>query len=493
MKKSIFTLLAVTLLFGFTSISYCENVVSLKQNLNSVSPQIKVDIDLSGGKGVAGYNGFLIFDATVLKYISASKGDYLINGGIFSGIFMRPLLHEDGSYTLALDVGNATQTGTTVTFGEQQLSLSEFFFEIPSEALEDFSSEIPEVPAAFLHPGAKLWGISILGSAPLNAEGFSIATDGDGTLVTLTFEVINTAHPAFIVLPDVILFGSNDETLPTAYGKKVITSSSQEDKTHPTDVNGDGVVNILDLTRIASVFGQPVTDANRSADVNGDGEINILDLVQVANDFGKSTTTQSEVIIPEEETQHVVVGIALPLTGHLAEVGEIMKTGFELAFNQISNAFGTHISFKYIIADDKGTAEGAVEAFEELIYKQGVSVILGPGSSSSARAAFPVAQENQVVALSATAGARGLSEIGDYVFRLPSKGDVWIANGVRATQAKLGYTRVAQLYDRVDLFSTDRANTFAQTFKAKGVEVATTQTYQTGDTDFPNNLIISKR
>ena len=48
----------------------------------------------------------------------------------------------------------------------------------------------------------------------------------------------------------------------------------------PADVNGDGVVNILDLTFIASRFGKD------SPDVNGDGVVNILDLVLVANRIG---------------------------------------------------------------------------------------------------------------------------------------------------------------------------------------------------------------
>ncbi len=50
---------------------------------------------------------------------------------------------------------------------------------------------------------------------------------------------------------------------------------------NPADVNGDGVVNILDLTLVAQGFG---TD-KPEADVNGDGFVNILDLVFVANQF----------------------------------------------------------------------------------------------------------------------------------------------------------------------------------------------------------------
>ena len=50
---------------------------------------------------------------------------------------------------------------------------------------------------------------------------------------------------------------------------------------NPADVNGDGVVNILDLTIIAQGFG---TD-DLTVDVNGDGFVNILDLVFVADQF----------------------------------------------------------------------------------------------------------------------------------------------------------------------------------------------------------------
>ena len=53
----------------------------------------------------------------------------------------------------------------------------------------------------------------------------------------------------------------------------------------PYDVNEDGVVNILDLVRTASQFGE--TGTGLPGDVNGDGMINILDLVAVANRFSE--------------------------------------------------------------------------------------------------------------------------------------------------------------------------------------------------------------
>ncbi len=51
----------------------------------------------------------------------------------------------------------------------------------------------------------------------------------------------------------------------------------------PYDVNADGVINILDLTFVASHFGE----TNSEADVNIDGTVNILDLTLVAQNFGE--------------------------------------------------------------------------------------------------------------------------------------------------------------------------------------------------------------
>ena len=56
------------------------------------------------------------------------------------------------------------------------------------------------------------------------------------------------------------------------------------------DVSGDGVVNILDLVRVASSFGQA---GENDADVNGDGVVNILDLVFVAGEFGNTAAAPS--------------------------------------------------------------------------------------------------------------------------------------------------------------------------------------------------------
>ena len=59
----------------------------------------------------------------------------------------------------------------------------------------------------------------------------------------------------------------------------------------PQDVNGDDVVNILDLVLVASVLGDEGRDLD--ADVNRDGVVNILDLVLVAGALGNAAAAPS--------------------------------------------------------------------------------------------------------------------------------------------------------------------------------------------------------
>ena len=62
-----------------------------------------------------------------------------------------------------------------------------------------------------------------------------------------------------------------------------LAPTPSEPKIIVKDVNSDGIVNIVDLTLVASNFGKTGQNA---ADVNGDGVVNIVDLTLVAGGFG---------------------------------------------------------------------------------------------------------------------------------------------------------------------------------------------------------------
>ena len=54
----------------------------------------------------------------------------------------------------------------------------------------------------------------------------------------------------------------------------------------PADVNGDGVVNVLDLIDVLLCFGQPAIPGCEAEDINGDGTVNVLDLIELLLAFG---------------------------------------------------------------------------------------------------------------------------------------------------------------------------------------------------------------
>ena len=54
----------------------------------------------------------------------------------------------------------------------------------------------------------------------------------------------------------------------------------------PEDVNGDGVINVLDLIDVLLCFGLPAVPGCEDEDVNRDGVVNVLDLIDVLLAFG---------------------------------------------------------------------------------------------------------------------------------------------------------------------------------------------------------------
>ncbi|MDE0466797.1 MAG: ABC transporter substrate-binding protein [Candidatus Poribacteria bacterium] len=188
-------------------------------------------------------------------------------------------------------------------------------------------------------------------------------------------------------------------------------------------------------------------------------------------------------------SEEISVGVVLPLTGRLADsFGIPISQGFELALSEINLVHPNGTKLNFIIEDGQSTIDGAVEAFNKLIHQDGVSVILGPATSSQTEMAFPIAQENQIVAISPTSSARGLSALSDFVFRVALTTDILIPSGIEVTHTKLGYQRAATMYDETDLFSTDGDASVQEVLAAKGVEVITTETFQGGDTDFSEQL-----
>ena len=184
----------------------------------------------------------------------------------------------------------------------------------------------------------------------------------------------------------------------------------------------------------------------------------------------------------------ISIGLLYPMTGRLEVTGAQMKLGFDLALKEINGAQRGGASIKFVTADDKSTVEEAVEGYNRLIHEADVTAIIGPTTSSQCEAAFPIAQENQIVAVSPTSAATGLSAIGDFIFRVTLTSDAHIPNSVIVTQKKLGYMQVALIYDELHAIAVSGANAFRQALTENNVKIAETESFQTGETDFSTHL-----
>ena len=147
-------------------------------------------------------------------------------------------------------------------------------------------------------------------------------SDGNGTLATLTFEVI-TRKASKLVLSDVILSDKEGNTFtPELQNGEVV---------EPTrivgDVNGDGVVNIADLVLVANSIGET---GDTPADVNGDGVVNIADLVLVAGKIGTGGSAPSvlsealQLFTADDIQNWITQARDLPLTDEISQKGILL-------------------------------------------------------------------------------------------------------------------------------------------------------------------------
>ena len=190
--------------------------------------------------------------------------------------------------------------------------------------------------------------------------------------------------------------------------------------------------------------------------------------------------------MPEMMNAEIPIGIAVALTGPFAEpYGLPMKRGLELAREEINMLGGPNLTF--VSVDAQSTVEGGIAAVQQLVG-QGVPAIVGLGISTHLEQAFPIAQENGVVAFSPISSATGLSALGDFIFRTGLTVGILNLNGTLVTHRKLDYEKVALIYDAADTYSTSSNDEIKKVLDASGVKILSEETFQTGDTDFTDQL-----
>ena len=179
----------------------------------AVGERLTLNLKITAGEAVAGYQFTVRFDPTALRYVESGNGEYLPTGAFF----VQPVVNRD--------------------------------------------------------------------RVELAATALAGVSNGDGTLATLTFEVL-TVKPSTLTLSAPLFADDQGNTsLPRVEGGEITEPPELKG-----DVNADGVVNIQDLVLVASSFGKT---GQNSADINADGVVNIADLVLVAGALGATAAAPS--------------------------------------------------------------------------------------------------------------------------------------------------------------------------------------------------------
>ncbi len=112
-RKVFLSLLAVVMCLGFTAMSYGQVVVSVDPatvESPAAGEQLMVNINIAGGENVGGFQVTVNFDPTALSYVSMADGGYLAEGA-----GPPTLVTEDPNSAGSLEVTGLSLVGLTLT------------------------------------------------------------------------------------------------------------------------------------------------------------------------------------------------------------------------------------------------------------------------------------------------------------------------------------------------------------------------------------------
>jgi branched-chain amino acid transport system substrate-binding protein len=204
-----------------------------------------------------------------------------------------------------------------------------------------------------------------------------------------------------------------------------------------------------------------------------------------------TTETSPDVTVTEGSTLsgEIPVGFVFSLTGPAAIYGTSQQNAVQLAVEEInkSGMLGD-ATIRATIEDDESKPETGTTVFEKLINEDQAVAIIGPTLSNVALSTDPIAQEAGVPVIAVSNTAAGITEMGDYIFRVSLLESAVIPTTIEVTKEQLGYERVAIMYANDDAFSKSGYDAFKQALQSNRVEILAEETFSTNDTDFSAQL-----
>ena len=259
-QKNLFLSIFVALIWlGLTAMSYGAAVVSVTPEQipsPAVGEQLYLNIQITGGKDVAGYSLIIGFDPTAFRYIESTNGDYL-STGTFAASLINSANGVSLAATSAIGVTSA-EIGTLTT--------------VKFEVLAVKSSAI------------NLMNVTLFDSTAMSLPVMVV----NGMVVEIVF-LADVNEDREVNILDLTLVAKNFGITPIANPR--------------TDVNRDGNVNILDLVLVAQNFGKVIPRVDPTPTVPPDYDFDVVADAEVAAESvpatGITPPTAPKIVAPD--------------------------------------------------------------------------------------------------------------------------------------------------------------------------------------------------
>jgi len=180
----------------------------------------------------------------------------------------------------------------------------------------------------------------------------------------------------------------------------------------------------------------------------------------------------------------IKMGALLSLSGDIAEYGQRVKKGIDLAVKEINTQGGINgKKIKIIYEDTKGYPKDGVNGAQKLVADKNLHIIIGTISSSVTLAVEPITTAKKIILFSPAASSPKLSGISKYFFRNWTSDDLEAAVLADYTFDTLNIKDVAVLYVNND-YGIGLSNRFKERFEELGGIIHTMETHPQNESNF---------
>lgn len=180
------------------------------------------------------------------------------------------------------------------------------------------------------------------------------------------------------------------------------------------------------------------------------------------------------------------IGVISIITGQGAGYGEAITNGIKLARDEVNAKGEVNIELK--IEDSSAKQEQALAAAQKLINSEKVVAILGPTLSNEMKVVGPEANASGVPIMGTSTTAKGITQIGKFVFRNSLPESQAIPASIGKAVKKYNIRKVALFYGNDDVFTKSGFDTMKEVSEKLKLQILTVQEFQKGQADYKAQL-----